>query len=120
MDEYENLVAERRNLEKRIYSLEADKRAAENKKLVGKCFKYRNCYSCPEKPSDYFWLYLKVTGVDKTGRPSGWSFEIDKYGDCRVRKERPPSLAGGYKPITSAEFEKAWTKFKAKVNSFAA
>lgn len=27
------------------------------KKLVGKCYRYRNSYSCPQTEADYWWLY---------------------------------------------------------------
>jgi hypothetical protein len=29
----------------------------ELQKLVGKCFRYQNSYSCPKTPKDYWWMY---------------------------------------------------------------
>jgi hypothetical protein len=33
------------------------------KKQVGRCFRYRNCYSCPESDRDYWWMFCRITGV---------------------------------------------------------
>lgn len=31
--------------------------------LIGKCFKYRNSHSLPEKPSDYWYSYYKIISI---------------------------------------------------------
>lgn len=33
------------------------------KELIGTCYKYRNSYSCPEKESDYWYTYFKITSL---------------------------------------------------------
>lgn len=33
------------------------------KSLVGKYFKYRNCYSCPKNDSDYWYSYYRITSI---------------------------------------------------------
>ena len=46
---------------KELDKIESARARSENRKLVGKCFKYRNCYSCPQTVNDYWWLYIRVT-----------------------------------------------------------
>lgn len=57
----------------------------ENKNNIGRCFKYRNNYSCPEKDDDYWFLYLKIIGVeDKRGDYECIEFQKDSYGICQI------------------------------------
>jgi len=81
--------------------------------LVGKCFKYRNCYSCPVGPKDYWVDYTKVVGVD------GSSFVVvsvqkDKYGAVRIEERSSPGFDGkmmdGYVPITNREYQREVAK----------
>lgn len=96
----------------RYHKAEAAIKAVENKKLVGKCFRYRNCYSCPEKPSDYWWLYMRVTKAD-----GYWlyaqQFQVDKNGACSFDPKRMlHNVDGNYEPITKAAYDKAWKQFE--------
>jgi hypothetical protein len=84
-------------------------------KLIGTFYKYRNNYSCPEKPSDYWWLYIHVTGLKGT-MLIGNTFQTDKYGKCEFEKERvADSVIAGAKKITKAEYIKALNKFSDKL-----
>lgn len=56
-------------------------------RLVGKCFKYRNSYSCPEKPSDYWWLYRHVIGVTTDSNLMVHQFQTDTYGELTVKRD---------------------------------
>jgi hypothetical protein len=89
------------------------------KKYEGKYFKYRNCYSCPAKPSDYWWLYVKVVEIKPsdiydtrgngiTSEYRGYSFQKDKYGQITIQNERKSYIHGLGKEITEMEFKKAW------------
>ena len=94
----------------------AERRAANGSK-VGKVFKYRNSYSCPEKPSDYWWLYSKVTRMDSDGFLYTMQFETDKSGDIRVNFDRYSYHTQGHTEIKPVEFKRAWTKLFRKLKA---
>lgn len=89
-----------------------DEREWKPKRLahVGRCFKVRNNYSCPEKPSDYWWLYKRVVKID------GYSlvteeFHRDRYGVITFRESsiycNDGKIDASCIPITTAQFAKA-------------
>lgn len=97
------------------------------KKFIGKCFKYKNNYSCPTKPSDYWFTYTKVVELNPddiydtgysgiTSRFKGYSFDCDKYGNISINN------VDGYihslgKEITESEFNEAWNKMMGKLDN---
>ena len=91
---------------------------AANRKLIGKCFKYpRNCYSCPDKPSDYWPVYRKIVG-SSAGGLLVMDFETDKYGNIEIK----PSVWGadtlcGYVAIKPSEFLRAWRRVQKRIAS---
>lgn len=89
--------------------------AAEAKALLGRCFKYRNCYSLPQEIGDYWWLYLKVTHI-KEFSSVAFQFQIDKYGKVEIDPARQffkPS--DGYIEIGKREFDREWRKTQARL-----
>lgn len=51
------------------------------KKYLNKYFVYRNdCYSCPEKESDYWNVYYKVININEYGGIEAISLQKDRYG----------------------------------------
>jgi len=103
-----------------------EKHYPEFKQYEGRFFKTRNHYSCPEKPSDYWWYYTKVTEItpedvyDTLGNGAachfkGWSFEDTKGGDVFISKNKQGYIHSLGKEITEAEFNEAWNKM---VDSF--
>lgn len=90
-------------LKEQLDRLRDAERRAESKKLVGRYFKYRNCYSCPEKESDYWWLYVKVTGAD-----ASFQFQTDRYGRVEIEPDHYFNYSGQYVEITAKEFNAAW------------
>lgn len=55
------------------------------KKLFkGKYLKYRNSYSLPEGPLDYWYMFGYVYDVKKNGTAKINHFQIDKYGTLTV------------------------------------
>jgi len=93
-----------------LAALEAgdDQRAAE--KLVGNCYVYRNCYSCPETEADYWNLYSRIVGAED-GLVVTVDFQVDKYGRVvleRNRRSHHSYEGDGYKPIPLSEFVRAW------------
>lgn len=87
-------------------------RKASNRKLVGKHYKFRNCYSCPDKESDYWWSYTKVIGVED-GAVILWNFQTDKYGEISIKfRDIHTTIHHGYVEITQDEFRAEWAKLK--------
>lgn len=100
----------------------------EFKKLEGTFYKTRNNYSCPEKPSDYWWVYTKITKIDPkdvydtrgngvTSHYTGWSFQTCKYGNFSVEKEKRSYVHSLGKKITEQEFIDAWNKAMSNLDS---
>lgn len=116
----ETLKKQARLLAERIGKIEDADRYQENKKLEGKAFKYRNNFSCPEKPSDYWWMYLKVLKVTKD-HIEVHDFQTDKYGEITInlRKRHYRHLfgAGSRIEIKPAEFDRAWKAVTSKLSS---
>lgn len=71
------LQKERDRINEQLDEIRTKEYEALNAKDVGKYFRYRNCYSCPSKSEDYWWLYMKVLSV------SGGCLEVFKFQkDC--------------------------------------
>lgn len=112
-DEWE---AQLKEANRALSRMQDERRRAENAALVGKTFKYRNSYSCPEKASDYWWLYAKVTKMDTDGTLSLFTFETDKCGRIRIELfHHRYGLDSSYVPISAAEYRKALKALKARV-----
>ncbi len=57
------------------------------KEWIGRCFKTKNCYSCPDKPSDYWNLYVIIIDIDYVnyihdGSPEP-HFVVLKFQNCK-------------------------------------
>lgn len=92
--------------------------AKKNRALVGKCFKYpKNCYSCPTKPSDYWPVYHKVTGLSPRygGGVKAITFQTDSKGRIEIREDRWFLETAGCVPISEAEFQRAWKRVQRKI-----
>ena|ERR1700728_1930252 len=114
--EKEKAEAEARRANQRLHAIRDAERREENKGLVGKTFRWRNCYSCPEKPSDYWWLYAKVQSMDGAGMLTAFTFQIDKYGQHEMKINRYSfNMGGGYRPIPAVQFNKAWRAFQKRI-----
>ncbi len=85
---------------------------AEQSKLRGKCFRYRNSYG----PSDQgWWLYMRVDSVEKDGGFRGLSFQTDSSGTITIMPDKwHMSLLDGYSEITVAQFNKAFGAMQQK------
>src|SRR5690606_5369096 len=103
------------------------------KKVEGKYFKFKNSYSLPETPSDYWWLFIKVTEVRKEdlyigwdeevmGKFRGWSFCTDKYSTIEISMDDQMSsfrylhFLDDCKEITEDEFNREWNKMVDKLD----
>lgn len=93
---------------------EAEKkdRAKENRRLIGKTFKYRNSGG----GGDQWWLYAKVQGI-KDGSLLLFKFEETPWG-IQIEIDYPrPSLTDGYTEIPMSEFKAAWKLLQARLSA---
>jgi hypothetical protein len=93
-----------------LWRIESQETEDRNRALIGKCFKYRTSYSLPKQPEDYWWMYLKILGVDGTSLRI-WRFDTDKYGKIQIEPDSRLAhqcLSIGYHEIPPAEFNAAW------------
>lgn len=74
---------------------------------IGFCFKYRNCYSCPQTEADYWWMYSKIVGV-RNGSYRLLCFSMDCNSKLAIEESFSPSLEG-YQPISHEGFLSAVT-----------
>jgi hypothetical protein len=77
--------------------------------MVGRHWVYRgNCYSCPEKPSDYWDVYGRVDGVDGASITLTVAY-VDSYGQPTLRRESAVSFDGelptGWEESTAKKFD---------------
>jgi hypothetical protein len=106
-------------LQRELRKIEDTEATERNRYLVGRCFRYRNCYSCPEKDSDYWWLYCRVLSV-RGDTATVLDFQTDKDGRMEMRPSHfrsAMSLASGgsYQPIPRKQFRAALRSFLARV-----
>ena len=100
-----DLEAAIRQARNELDALEAAERLRGNEALVGRCFSYRNCYSCPEGPDDYWTMYARVEGLDEYGCLVLLLFQTDKDGRFSVeRATRSGPLEANFRPIAPAVF----------------
>lgn len=113
MSRKEELEGAIRVLRGELGAIEDAEHEAHKLALVGKCFKYRNCYSCPEKPSDYWWVYRIVLAPN-----SVLDFQIDKDGKLTVEPNGYyyPTMTG-WKEITRAELNTAWAGVVGRIST---
>jgi hypothetical protein len=102
-----------------LYAAEAAERDQRNAALVGKCFRGRSSYSCPEGPDDYWLTYAKVIDTDD-GQIVLFEFQCDKHGKYMVEpRHKRISLWSGYSEISEAAFRGAWLRMAEEMNSAA-
>lgn len=113
-DVKERLRAEMAPLQAHFRRIEDAEARAKSVALLGKCFKYQNCYSCPKEPSDYWWLYVKVTGMGDYW-PVAFEFQTDRDGQLTVKEKKCFSRLEGYNEISATEFNAAWRKVQKRI-----
>lgn len=92
-----------------LNELEQEETRRENAKLVGNCYRYHNCYSCPETDADYWWSYTKVTGLDEDGDMLAFEFQTDVRGDVLIApKKRFWKVLDGYEECKKEVFDAEW------------
>lgn len=105
------LEAERLRISNEIYELKEPYERQECENFVGLCLRTRNNYSCPEKPSDYWWRYVKVLRIDGGGLRC-LRFEVDKNGAVFAEPDEfnMPGTLAGYEPISPDEFHRQYVR----------
>ena len=99
---------------KELNDIEDAERAREMVGMVGRCFKYRNCYSCPQSEADKWWAYQIVKEVAGSSAKALY-FEVDKDGKVSIEHGRYFS-SSGWQPISRAELNKAWRNTMRRVH----
>lgn len=115
----EALRIKARKIRDELNRIENKKRIDENKKHVGQCFKYRNSYGGSDD-RERWWLYKKITGIDRYGYLSSISFEDDKCGRLNVHSNKMVISLDEYTPISKKGFNAALRSFKKKINAIEA
>lgn len=116
---------------KAIEEQELKEKIAQNypdfKKLEGKCFKYKNSFGGVEKPSDYWWMYTKVTEIKESDiytsgenvlcSYTGFTFQTDKYKQITINPNEIGYVHSLQDEISEKEFNRAWSRMIANINS---
>jgi hypothetical protein len=96
-------------LQKRVWAAELRERAQHAIPLIGKCFRYRNSYSCPKDDSERWWLYRRVLRMSASGRLLVFQFQTDHCGQITIE---PGSTVIDHESIgeriSLRQFEHAW------------
>ena len=88
-----------------------------NADLLGKCYKFKDCYSCPEKESDYWYVYKQYLRLE--GREIlALCFYVDKYDKISLSLMREHGDLSGWTEIGLQEFWDEWLNLKTKISKF--
>lgn len=91
-----------------LREIEQARDTEEHRKLIGKCFKYRSSYSCPESEADYWWDWSMVTGLDEHGGMVAFRFSRDCDGEIRIHPVEHFMVLSGHQKCGKDEFAQAW------------
>lgn len=95
----------------KIQKKELKQKLPDYKKLIGTYWKTKNNYACPNKPSDYWNLYIKVVEVDNNGDLYTAKVQIDQYGHLSVEPKvysySAQTFDGRYSKSSKAEWDRA-------------
>jgi hypothetical protein len=115
METLEALQKQARAISDKIGKIESAKVREKNRPKVGKFYRARNNYSCPEKRSDYWWVYAEVTRMDEFGMLYATEIQTDRHGNISIRFDSCIHHAQSWSPTTRYAYVKAWAKMLAKV-----
>lgn len=115
MESLETLQQQERSINQKLNRLRDAERRQANVDLVGRTFRSHNNYSCPEKRSDYWWLYGKVTDIDSSGYLKVMMFQTDKYGSITIKFDQHRYNMSDWEPISETKFKEAWQKLQKKI-----
>lgn len=90
-----------------LHSITDKRHVEELQQYVGKYYKYKNCYSCPESEKDYWYVYRYVKRISEYSLVI-FEFEKDKHGKITIEPSALHSEMSGWAPCTPLEFANAW------------
>lgn len=116
MPSIEELRSQQRDIMRQLRDAEDLKRQAEMSAMVGRFFKHRNSYSCPEKSSDYWWLYGAYRRIGK--RVFSVRFQTDRDGKFEIEQREEIYPYSGWQEITRKEYFTALRKAESLIAKF--
>lgn len=114
-EELEGIVFEARS---ELNEMQDQDRFDQNAKYVGRCYKYKNSYSCPQSDDDRWWLYAMVTQMGEHGSLVGITFQDDKQGKLEFEHRLYMTESTLQVPISQGEFGDALTAFQEKIQRY--
>lgn len=102
-----------------LSAIEGRERTAKNRKYLGKFYKLRNHYSCPRDESDYWNLYIKITGMTQHGNIESVRFQTDKQGRMEFDKSSMLDIYDEIIEISEKEYQQAARDFLKRVRLLA-
>jgi hypothetical protein len=113
----QELQAQIKKLNRELGAIESAESEADNQQYIGRFFKVRNNYSCPEKPSDYWWVYMTVVSAEAYTLKC-FEFQTDSRGCIDIRPtDIHSTLSRCYVEIKKSEFARAWRELLSRVES---
>jgi hypothetical protein len=117
-EKYQNKEWELRRLKRKIIEIDEKKIIPMLKKQYeGKYFKFRNNFSCPEKPSDYWFIFYRVDEVISPDFCYTTAFQTDKYGVITIERKKQNHLNLLTIEITKKEFNNEYNKMFRKIKA---
>lgn len=109
MTRKDEIAAQMKSLRDELWKIEKVEEKERVTPLLGKCYRYRNCYSCPEVESDYWWMYFRIVALEG-GSPIAFVFENGKYGEIRIkpRSRESEHLIAKAEEIPYKDYSRAW------------
>jgi hypothetical protein len=87
------------------------------KEFVGKHYKYKNSYSCPESETDYWWLYVRVKEI-KDYHLVCQTFQKDKYGKIMIDlNSEMHSIDNNYILCSKEEFDSSFERIMIEIDN---
>lgn len=110
-----NKIVELRN---KLNKLEDKRTVKELNKYVGKCYKFKNCYS----NRNYWFEYLKILNLNKENNLECLCFRKDTNNLWRIEKTYTVMFYSGAQTgwieIIEQEFTVEWKKMLSEINSY--
>jgi len=121
MSREEELRKEINERSSELQRLEIEKRIEKNQAIIGKYFKFRNCFSCPE-PDEYWMEYYYVFGIgEERGELLAFNFSKDKDGEIKILSDAHFSdyiFSSGAIEIERSEFMEEWNGIIIEINNY--
>ena len=108
----QRLEAQAAAIHAKLDKLATARRIRRNRKLIGRCYKYRNIYG---PGSDGWWLYIRITGGGYW--MTSVSFQHTAEDIYEVKHDHFTTILDGFTEITRTEIDAEWREFLHKLKS---